>query len=260
MTQTKLNNGKIYRIPAGEIEYAGYFYGANGGREDLRDAYARIGDIRGRAPDFLINCELFDTKTRAAASDVVASGVVHRLGEGFGAAFFENRRVVFSYKNSVGAPDYVGFYPTLIRGGEDTASTVPPGLGGKRGRTALGMNDAGDVFLALVPDSGGATLKQVAKGLIAAGATEGGNLDGGGSSQWYSPGGVTYTGRALRGFIALWLRQYAMLRKTVRVKSALNIRRDPPNSLGVNLSPVVGVYRDGESVPTGKSPFRCWFV
>lgn len=210
MTTTALRNGKIYKVPAAEIEYIGYFYGANSGREDLKAAYTRIGKMRGRQPDFLLNCELFDFSSRKPASDVVDERCIHRLTESFGMAFVDHKRPVFSYKNNVSAPDYIGFYPHLIRGGKVDFARSPAGLSGSRGRTAIATNKDGDLYLALVPDkTGGATLQQVAKGLLAAGATDGGNLDGGGSSQWYSPGGCTYTGRALRGFVAVWCKQQA---------------------------------------------------
>jgi len=206
ITHTRLNNGKIYRIPAGDIAHIGYFYGANGGREDIKSAYNRLTSQRGSPPSFLVNCELFNMTTREAASDIVSNGTVHRLTDGFGIAFSQNIRAEFSYNNSASALDYVGFYPTLLRNGKRAFTRVPQGLSGRRGRTALAVNRAGDLFLALVPNSGGATLSQITTGLISAGATDGGNLDGGASSQWYSPGGVTYTGRALRGFIGIWLK------------------------------------------------------
>ena len=210
MTYTTLSNGKIYKVLASEIEYIGYYYGANGGNEDLKKAYTRIGNSYGRKPDFLINCELFDFNTRKPASDVVDEGKIHRLTECFGMAFVDHKKPVFSYRNNVNAPDYVGFYPQLIRNGKRDNFRVPAGLGGSRGRTALATDKAGNLYLALVPNNGtGATLQQVADGLIRAGATDGGNLDGGGSSQWYSPGGCTYTGRKLRGFVAVWCKQQA---------------------------------------------------
>lgn len=260
MTETKCKGGTIYRIGLSEIHYIGYFYGANGGRESLKDAYLRIGQARGGTPDFLFNCELFDFSSRRPASDVVENGRTHRLTEGFGLAFVDHKRPVFSYKNNVSAPDYVGFYPTLIRGGKLDVQTAPAGLAGARGRTALGTDTAGNLYLALIPDrGGGATLAETARALMAAGAKNGGNLDGGASTQWYTPTGCHSTGRALRGFIALWLAAPPCLgTKTVQVKTALNIRRDPPNSLGVNLSRVVGVYHSGDTVRVYEARAGWW--
>ncbi len=207
MTRIPLRNGAIYRICATEIEYVGYFYGANNGCEDLHSAYKRITSAHKIPPTFLINCELFNMKTRAAASDVVCAGKIHRLTEGFGVAFPENKSAVFSYKNNVKASDYAGFYPTLIKNGKKAFSSVPNGLNGTRGRTALATDAQGNIYLALVPDSKGATLTQITNDLIHAGATDGGNFDGGASSQWYSPGGCIYTGRPLRGFIGIWIKK-----------------------------------------------------
>lgn len=206
MTRTPLHNGAIYRINANEIDYIGYFYGAHNGCEDLHSAHSRLTSERKAAPAFLTNCELFNIKTRAAASDVVSGGKIHRLTEGFGIAFPENKAALFTYKNGVNAADYAGFYPVLIRNRKKAFTATPNGLRGKRGRTAFATDTDGNIYLALVPDSGGATLSQVAAALIQAGASDGGNFDGGGSSQWYSPGGCIYTGRPLRGFIGIWIK------------------------------------------------------
>lgn len=196
---------RIYKVCASNIEYIGYFYGKNG-NESIKAAYTRVAGERGREPDFFFNAELFDFSTRKAASDVVCGGTIHRLTESFGIAFPNNKKAVFSYKNNANARDYVGAYPVLIRNGKAEAS-VPAGLEGSRGRTAIGVDAAGNVFVALIPDgSGDMTLQQLRTALIEAGATDAINLDGGGSTQFYAPGGKThYTGRNLRGFIGIWL-------------------------------------------------------
>lgn len=235
MERTGYNGGAVYEIPAEDIEYIGYFYGKNG-REDLKDAYVRIGTMRGRKPDFLINCELFDFSTRAPASDVVENGKIHRLTESFGMSFVSNEKAAFSYKNLIGAPDYVGFYPVLLRDRKRAFTTTPAGLAGKRGRTAIAVNKKNDVFLALIPDNnGGATLEDVTQAFIKEGATDGGNLDGGGSSQWYSPGGCIYTGRPLRGFIAIWVKSEKNTLKTSKYNVSIRQNMIPikrPNRPG----------------------------
>jgi uncharacterized protein YgiM (DUF1202 family) len=90
----------------------------------------------------------------------------------------------------------------------------------------------------------------VAEAFLKAGATDGGNLDGGGSSQWYSPNGSFYTGRQVRGYIAIWLNKTdtSVVKpvpdiRTVVVKTSLNIREFTTTS-----SKVVGSLHNGEKV------------
>ena len=170
----------MYTVPISDIEYIGYFYAASG-NESIKPAYERITKIRGRKPDFLMNAELFDFSTREAASDVVSGGVPHRLTEGYGIAFLDNKKPVFSYKNNVGAKDYIGAYPVLMQDGV-SRTTVPAGIGGERGRTALGV-DKDNLFIALVPDGeNDLTLTELRLAFTEAGAEHAINLDGGGSS------------------------------------------------------------------------------
>ncbi len=223
MTEKKFKSGRIYTVPLSDIEYIGYFYGKNG-KETVKNAYARIKKLRGSAPDFLMNAELFDFKSRAAASDVVAGGVIHRLTEGYGIAFPENKTAVFSYKNNVKGTDYVGAYPVLVRERKG-AGTTPAGIGGSRGRTALGVGN-GNLYVALVPDGGNdATLTELRSALVLAGAEDAINLDGGGSTQFYAPRGNYFSGRPVRGFVGVWLR--GGNKRTVSVRTSLNIRKGP---------------------------------
>lgn len=220
MTSKTLKGGRIYSVPMKDIEYIGYFYGKNG-NEEIKSARSRLAKIRGREPDFLMNAELFNFSNRAAASDVVCGGKVHRLTEGYGIAFPSNTSAVFSYKNNAGARDYVGAYPVLVRNGK-AQDVVPAGIGGRRGRTALGVADH-TLYIALVPDSAGATIPELSRALISAGAENAINLDGGGSTQFYTPLGSYRSGRYVRGFIGVWLKKSADVR-TVKVRTSLNIR------------------------------------
>lgn len=249
MTAKNLNAGKFYAIPQSEIEYIGYFYGTNG-NENIKTAYSRITKLRGRAPDFFFNAELFNFKTRKPASDVVDNGEIHRLTEGFGIAFPNNNKAVFSYKNNVNAKDYIGAYPVLVRNGK-AESSIPSGTAGSRGRTAIGVNND-TLFVALVPDGNNdITLYGLRTAFINNGADNAINLDGGGSTQYYSPNGNHYTGRNVRGFIGIWLKTKVTVKpvtiqkdiRTVKVNSKLRIRKTP--SL---LGTVVGSLSNGTKV------------
>lgn len=238
MTSKAFRGGRIYEIPLSDIEYIGYFYGERG-NEEIKSASKRIAKSLGRAPDFLMNAELFDFKTRVAASDVVTNGVKVRLTEGYGFAFPENRTAVFSYKNNVGAKDYVGAYPVLVRNGTEE-KTVPAGIGGRRGRTALGLSDE-KLHVILIPDKAGATLPELRRRLVSDGVINAINLDGGGSTQFYAPSGNWFSGRRVRGFIGIWTRGGS--RRRVKVRTCLNVRTGP----GITY-PRIGKLYDGDIV------------
>lgn len=238
MTSKVFKGGRMYSVPLRDIEYIGYFYGKDG-NEEIKNAGARIGKLRSRAPDFLMNAELFDFNTRAAASDVVSDGKVHRLTEGYGIAFPNNTTAVFSYKNNVNAGDYIGAYPTLVRNGKEE-SVNPAGISGRRGRTALGLS--GDtLYIALLPDSGGATLPELRRAFVSFGADNAINLDGGGSTQFYAPLGNHFSGRRVRGFIGVWIRGGDV--RYVKVRTSLNVR----SGAGI-FSKRVGRLYNGDAV------------
>jgi hypothetical protein len=238
MLSVKCKGGYLYKVSMSDIEHIGYFYGKNG-NENIKNAYARVKKERGRAPDFFMNAELFDFGTRKAASDVVCGGNVHRLTESYGLAFPDNNRAVFSYKNNVKAKDYIGAYPVLVRNGK-AESSVPSGIGGSRGRTALCVS-GNDLYIALIPDGGNdATLAELRTAFLKAGVDDAINLDGGGSTQYYSPLGNHYTGRNLRGFVGIWLKESEPVKSTpvntvaadvrtvnVKASSSLNVRKGP---------------------------------
>lgn len=241
MTSKTYKGGKIYYVPLKDIEHIGYFYGQNG-NETVKNAYKRIAKFRGRVPDFLMNAELFDFKTRKAASDVVSGGTVHRLTEGYGFAFPENKTAVFSYKNNVGADDYIGAYPTLVRNGKEETQN-PAGITGRRGRTALGLS--GDtLYVVLIPDKNGVTLSELRKELVNIGAASAINLDGGGSTQFYAPNGNYFSGRKVRGFIGIWMKPGVVQDiRRVKVNSRLRVRSAPSI-----LASRVGWLYNGDSV------------
>lgn len=239
MNSKKCGSGNIYEVPMKDIKYIGYFYGTNGS-ESIKTAYARVKKIKG-APDFFMNAELFDFDTRKAASDVVCGGKTHRLSQSYGIAFVGNKKPVFSYNNNVGAPDYVGAYPVLVREGKKETSE-PAGIGGSRGRTALGLNKD-TLYIALIPDGkNDVSLGTLRQSMILAGATDAINLDGGGSTQFYAPLGNHFTGRKVRGFIGVWLNHSTDIRR-VSVRTSLNIRSGP----GI-FNKVIGKLYNGDTV------------
>ena len=204
MKKTNCGGGYIYTIPKSDIERLKCIEGIKY-NEDIRGAYARVTKLYGRAPDFFMNAELFDFTTRKPASDVVVDGKAHRLTQTYGIAFKDYKDPVFSYNNNVNAPDYIGAYPVLVRNGKKETSE-PKGIGGVRGRTALGVSKD-NFYVALIPDKSGVSLSTLRNHFISVGTTDAINLDGGGSTQGYFPDGNYYTGRNVRGFIGVWLKK-----------------------------------------------------
>ena len=247
---TRFKNGYIHKIAKDEISSIHYVSTRPG--ETIRDVYIRISKEWDKGPpDYLFNAELYNTISKKPASSVVEQGRVHAMFDGFGIAFVDNKKPVWSYKNNVNAPDYLGVYPTLVRNGKNELQSDPAGLGGNRGRTAMATDSKGNFYICLVADgTNDATLKEVAEGFLKAGATDGGNLDGGGSSQWYSPYGSFYTGRQVRGYVGVWLNKPntrvvkpTLDIRTVSVRTSLNIRTAPSTA-----SKVVGSLRNGAKV------------
>ena len=242
MKSVKCGSGIIYSVPIADIEYVGYFLG-NNKSETVKQAYPRLTKLRGRAPDFLFNAELFDFITRRAASDVVRGGTVDKLSENYGIAFTNNKTPVFCYKNNVGAKDYLGAYPVLVMGGKLVTSD-PKGLTGSRGRTAIGVGN-GNFFIGLIPDgSGDVTLASLRNHMKAAGATDAINLDGGGSTQFYSPNKNFFSTREVRGFVGVWLKQNTPPKKETSTTSkpkkdirTVKIKNKPNNFLKIRSKP-----------------------
>lgn len=206
VTATNFKGGEIYKFPLSDIAYIGYFpsvnLAANKG-ELMTAAYARL-KYDGKAPDIIMNAELFNSNM-TAASGVTDEGKVHRATETLGIGFMDHQKPVWSYANNQNAVDWLGGYPALVNGGQKAYTTVPAGLGGSRARTALALSDS-HFGAALLPESPGCTLNELTAQLISMGFTSAINLDGGGSTQGVGPAGKITSTRLVRGFVAIWLK------------------------------------------------------
>lgn len=204
VTYTRPMNGYFYHIPFDQIERVEYCPMSGSKGETVTNAAKRIM-WNGRYPDIIVNAELF-TSAYKPASGVVNDGKNDKLTEAYGISFKDKKTPVFTYKNNIGAPDWIGAYPTLVKDGLLGFTSTPSGLSGNRARTALGIK--GNVFgILVIPEQSGskdATLKDVADIFINAGYTYAINLDGGGSTS-YQTNEVSYEqGRKVRGFICVW--------------------------------------------------------
>ena len=158
-----------------------------------------------RYPDAICNAELFDMITYTPSSGLVANGIEEKLNDTLGFALVDNKVPVLSYKNNLKAKDWIGAYPMLVRDSKKAFDAVPSGLGGKRARTALAINNS-VCAIVYVKATDGCTLEDFADAIIARGFHTAINLDGGGSTACITPGVAYDQGRKVRGKIGIWIK------------------------------------------------------
>lgn len=197
--------------------------------------------------DYLINAGLFHMKSFTPVNHLVAGGITYSSGKGMTGMSFFDERAVLSYENQVKYPDHVSGYPCLLKGGKKAYTTVPAGVEGCRGRSAIGYGTHAIVLLCCSDGSEALTPEQLWKEMRRLGCVDAINLDGGGSSQCDFAGKQIKSSRIVHNYIAIWLKRDSKS-KTVCVRTALNIRESAPNALGINTSKVVGTYTDGTRV------------
>ena len=164
--------------------------------------------------NYVINANFFNMATGKTMGEVTDEGI--DLSDGmnpYGYGFVGKKLPVFSYNNSIGAVDFVGGYPCLLRNGTVAPEAVKPisgiDYGKKRGRTAIGMTADGSFVVRVIPDKTlypRKTIPQMITEMKQLGCINAINLDGGGSSQFVSPKKTFNSGRKVDGFICIWLK------------------------------------------------------
>ena len=163
--------------------------------------------------DFVINANFYVMKTGKTLGEVTDEGV--DLSDGlnpYGYGFVDKKKPVFSYNNNVGAIDFIGGYPCLLRNGT-VAQEAAKHIEGidynkKRGRTAIGLTSDNEFVVRVIPDTVSCprkTIPQLITEMKGLGCVNAINLDGGGSSQYVSPKKTYFSGRKVDGFICIWL-------------------------------------------------------
>lgn len=224
-------------IPAADILRAECVLAQNGKAESITSVHKRTG------ADIVLNTALFDMRSYAILSRVVAGGKRYGNSETYGIGF--GPAPVWTYDNGAACPHYVGAYTYAVMGGK-----VSDGLkdSGKRGRTALGLTANGDLVIYVVTDNDSrkCSTLTLCQRMLDLGCVNAINLDGGGSSQAITPEGAYNSGRAVPAYLCIWLRETDKegdkMRYTVTA-SALNIRSGPGTSYKV-----VGSYPKGTPV------------
>lgn len=170
--------------------------------------------------DYIMNAGLFNMTTFKPVSGLVSDGKIYYKPTTFGIAF-KNNEAIFSYANNVNASYYLDGYPCIIRNGKQDYSVVPSGLGGERGRSALGITKNGDFVMLCaedVLDTSDYSLYELTKIMMEQGCISAINLDGGGSSQCDFLGDTITSSRIVHNFICVWLTDEAR-KKYTKVES-----------------------------------------
>lgn len=197
--------------------------------------------------DYLINAGLFDMASFRPINLLVSGGVVYSKSTGKTGMSFFDEHAKLSYENQVKYPEHVSGYPCLLKSGKKAFSSIPVGLGGRRGRSAIGYGTHALVLHCCTDGGDAMTLDELCAEMRRLGCVDAINLDGGGSSQCDFAGKQIKSSRIVHNYIAIWIKRDAKT-KTVCVRTALNIRESAPNALGINTSKVVGTYTDGTRV------------
>lgn len=216
--------------------------------------------------DYLINAGLFNMKTFKPVNKLVSNGQTLSDGKGMFGFSFSDEKVVLSYENQVNYPDHVSGYPCLLKAGKKAFTSDPSGLGGKRGRTAIGYGTHALVLFCCSDGADAMTLNELQKEMRRLGCVDAINLDGGGSSQCDFDGRRITSSRTVHNYIAIWVKKDEVKNvvvtstttvpatisnkvvKTVSVKTVLNVRSKAPTRFGTNSSKVIGKYGNGQKV------------
>ena len=203
--------------------------------------------------DYLINAGLYDMKTFKPMNMLVSDGKTLANSKGkYGMSFCDNS-ITLTYENKTLSPEHVSGYPCLLKDGQKAFNATPAGLGGKRGRSAIGYGTHAIVLYCCSDGKDALYLDDIRSKMKSLGCINAINLDGGGSSQCDFTGTQICSNRIVHNYIAIWLKRDGTT-KTVSTKSKpLNIRQGAPNALGVNTSKIIGSYAKGQRVTVYES-------
>lgn len=203
MIQYDKKNGFALSIPFADISKIEYMQGKQP-TEGINALQSRLNP----KPDIIINANFYGMSNGVPCSYVVDEGVLISGGMSpIGYAFVDKKKPVYCTANSVKAVDFVGGYPSLLKDGQIFIDNDDkPFNNASRARTAIGLTAKNEFVIRVLPDSNvDYTIPQLAENMQSYGCINAINLDGGGSSQIKSPIGNLVTGRAVDGFILIYL-------------------------------------------------------
>ena len=166
--------------------------------------------------DVICNFQLFTIATRKANFVLKVDGkIIGWDGAnywGFGWNKGDKTFTCDYAKNMSKYENFAGCIP-IVRNGKaiqlKSGVDYPAALGGRRGRTCIGMKADGSIVIYCWPDgsSGACRMEELGAKMLALGCTNAINFDGGGSTQLICPDGKVTTPRAIYNFLYFKLDQ-----------------------------------------------------
>lgn len=170
----------------------------NGKSEKCESVKARTG------ADIVFNGSAYNMTTYAIDGALTVDGVVYgtgRVGLGFS---FNGNKYAWSYLNNAKYPDFVGGFGLLVHNG---AKKIVNPKNDRDARTALGITADNRLIIMVIgensPDM--CSTDTLADKMLAVGAVNAINLDGGGSSQVIAPDCTIDSARNVNNYICIWL-------------------------------------------------------
>lgn len=154
--------------------------------------------------DIAINGGLYTMATSEPVCHLKADGVVYAADEWqyFGYGWNDTDiRLTLDYSN---LKNYICCV-CLVRNGKAEQLLYPAAMGGARPRTAIGLYPNGQVFVYASTEP--KTPEQMRTFCVNLGLDSALMLDGGASTQGYSPSGSVYSSRNVHNYILFWLKQ-----------------------------------------------------
>lgn len=159
--------------------------------------------------DIVINCTLYNMSTYKPVCDVKKDGVVladdinyKYLGYGWNKddSILTMTTDMDSYENYISCV-------ALLKDGKKETMTYSSQLGGSAKRTAIGFNKDNELIVFCTQNSSNyMTMNQIQDKMYTAGCINALNLDGGGSTQFYSNlYGEIYSSRVVHNFLCIWV-------------------------------------------------------
>lgn len=195
--------------------------------------------LRGDA-DYIINGGFFSWDTGAPVGHLKVGGAVkaRESWNCWGLCWDTGPDIRMDVVPDSGGENYISGVELLTRDmGPGARLSYPADVGGRRGRTAIGL--AGDRLILLCTGDGSSdamTPEELRDELVLRSCTRAVMLDSGGSSQCIFPEGVIRSSRRVHNYIAVWLKE----------------EEEAPVGKKVVLDPGHGVETAGKRSPDGK--------
>lgn len=174
-----------------------------------------IGKVAGEiGADVICNFQMFTIATREANFVLKADGeVIGWDGANYWGYGWNKGDKTFTLdraENMGKYENFAGCVPVVLNGKSvnlQSGVDYPAAIGGRRGRTCIGLKADGSIVLYCWPDgsAGACRMEELGQKMIALGCVNAINFDGGGSTQMICPNGKVTTPRAIYNF--LWFKE-----------------------------------------------------